>query len=186
MIARLKKLIEAGLFSVALVLVLSFGSAWAQDDWDGWNSNFEEPADEVLWLRDITSISISVSDAVTGGCWTNANAVKNAMELGLRRAGIEVAGDGDAWTTGLHLTVSGVALGDNSNLYGCVGSWKLVLRDVRGASHLVTGASGFVWFAPLSTGGYMKQDLLNESARTSVIESTDALALRILRAWDTE
>ena len=75
---------------ITAALLLASTGAWA----DGWLSDFLDPADEVLWLRTVERVNIGIIDGVSDGCWTNAEAVKDAIELSLRpvRATAPVAG----------------------------------------------------------------------------------------------
>ena len=174
---------------IGLVLVALFAvTARAEEPWDGWESGFVDPADEALWLRGVTSVKIITEDDVTDGCWTNESAVRTAIELSLRRAGIEIIAEADyvdltslPHVLALHVDGHGTGLG------GCLGIFQLKFVQAVPADAIVPGASDVVLFIPMMSGGYRQGfDTMNEPVRTFAIEKTDALALRILRARDAE
>jgi len=170
---------------IALVLVALFAvTARAEEPWDGWSSDFTDPADEVMWLSGVTSVYISSYDGVTGGCWTNENATRTAVELLLRGAGISIATDGIlAASHIINIKVNGTNTGDAR---GCYGGVDLEFYQPLSADLIVPGAKRVVLFTPLNTAVHMTGPSMNEAVRTFAIEKTDALALRILRARDAE
>lgn len=167
--------------AIALAIILSSPTAslraLAQDDWDGWQSDFAEPYDETLWLRGVESVGFIVKDDVTGECWTNLNALGAAMELSLRRAGVEIA-LGYSGSHVLALSATGGPMVGG----GCFGQYDLRFGEALAAGTLVSGASDYVLFYPLISGGVMVGPTMNETLRNWASERTDALSLRILRA----
>lgn len=187
MMVRLKKFIETVLISVAFALFAV--TARAEEPWDGWESVFSAPADEALWLRGVTSVFIVTDDHVTDGCWTNESAVRTAIELSLRRAGIEIIAEADDvdQTSLPHVLLLHVH-GEGTGYGGCLGTFRLLFVQAVPADAIVPGASaGLMYLTPMYSYGYrMGYDTMNETVRTFAIEQTDALALRILRARDAE
>lgn len=103
---------------IGLALVALFtAAARAEDPWD---SSFFSSADEALWLRGVTSVYIFILDEAVDGCWTNESAVRTAIELSLRGAGIAVETDNVVNASHiLLLSVKGADWGS-----GCVGTVK--------------------------------------------------------------
>jgi len=73
-----------------------------------------------LQLHKGREVKVEISDQVKGGCWTNIDAVKTAVELEFKRSGFKIA-DGNTSPVFIKITSLGYAL----NNLDCVATYEL-------------------------------------------------------------
>jgi hypothetical protein len=78
---------------------------------------------DVRWLKldKNTEFSVTISDQVSGGCWTNIKAVKTAVELELKRSGYNLAVEGPEFSTKIFMTSLGYEMGEQY----CVATYSM-------------------------------------------------------------
>ena len=128
-----------------------------------------------IQLAKVEMISVSIDDKVKNGCLPSPNVLKVEAELILRRSGITVTDDGNAYK--LLIGPFGDTFGDLSI---CVGNIDIILGR---RERLTDETSGFVIAASLdwSTVVWPKTDFQNQ-LRKAVNQQVNALANEILKA----
>ena len=78
---------------------------------------------DVRWLNldKNTEFSLTISDQVSGGCWTNIKAVKTAVEVELKRSGYNLAVEGPEFSTKIFMTSLGYEMGEQY----CVATYSM-------------------------------------------------------------
>lgn len=87
-----------------------------------------------LGLKQDRSIRVVVSDQIKDGCWTNAEATKNAVSIELTRSGYKIADDNAVLPTTMALTAVGYFSGGQ-----CVASYEIVLHEIDTQEYTVSG-----------------------------------------------
>ena len=137
-------------------------------------------------LAPIKTIHVAIADDVTGGCFTNSNAVKTAVELSLRRSGFSVASE-ESLNTVLLLSMSGFRTENAAgHVTGCAVALRGMLYEWLPVTVKYVKQSTFMRVGYyVSSGLYMGPNEDSLSIKSHAVEIAEKLANDILEARDT-
>ncbi|MCL7941232.1 hypothetical protein M8009_13140 [Halomonas sp. ATCH28] len=126
----------------------------------------------------IHSASIEVFDDVTGGCWTNAEAIKQKARLTLEQSGVSVYLEELSENYPYSASIYIEAFGKRSESSVCFGSIEVAIGDTSSRSIGETYLLGSIYFYRDRSVAMGRS--LNEPFSKSVEESINKLAAEII------